>query len=154
MVVRFAKTEELAKWQIVAKDVAQIFGNPNMANDPEFIEYAQRKINQKEAYIAVDDSDEKFYGFIGFSNHFNRITWFGVLKEHRNKGIGSKLLEKAIEELDKTKEIIVETYRKDYEPGKPARHTYEKHGFKETENNLYDHLGNERAKLVITPKDN
>jgi ribosomal protein S18 acetylase RimI-like enzyme len=153
MYIRLAQLEDLIKWQAIAEDVAQIFGNPNMANDPEFIEYAQRKISQKEAYIAVDDFNKTFYGFIGFSKHFNRITWFGVLKEHRNKGIGSKLLEKAIEELDKTKEITVETYRKNYDPGKPARHTYEKHGFKETENNLYDHFGNERAKLVINPQN-
>jgi ribosomal protein S18 acetylase RimI-like enzyme len=152
MVIRLAKPEELVKWKVVAKDVAQIFGNPNMANDPEFIEYAQRKINQKEAYIAVDDFDEIFYGFIGFSKHFNRITWFGVLKEHRNKGIGSKLLEKAINDLDRRKGITVETYRENYEAGKPARYVYKKHGFEEIKNNLYDNLGNERAKLVIYPE--
>jgi GNAT superfamily N-acetyltransferase len=153
MVISLAKPEEIMKWQTVAKDVAEIFGNLNMPNDPEFIEYAKRKISQREAYIAIDEFDKEFYGFIGFSKHFNRITWFGVLKEHRNKGIGSKLLEKAIDELDKTKDITVETYRENYEPGKPARYTYEKHGFKETENDLYDHFGNERAKLVISPKN-
>jgi ribosomal protein S18 acetylase RimI-like enzyme len=151
MIVRFAKEDEVEKWKMVAKDVAEIFGNPVMDTDLEFIDYAQRKIRQKEAIIATDDENEEFYGFVGFSKHYNRITWFGVLEKYRNKGIGSKLLEKAINELDKTKEITVETYRDNYIPGKPARQVYKKFGFKEVESNIVDHLGNERCKLSIMP---
>jgi ribosomal protein S18 acetylase RimI-like enzyme len=151
LVIRFAEENELSKWKIVAKNVAVIFGNPIMDEDPEFIDYAQRKIKQKEAIIATDDENEKFYGFIGFSKHYNRITWFGVLEKYRNMGIGYKLLEKAIDEMDKTKEITVETYRENYVPGEPARHIYKKFGFKETENNLFDNFGNERCKLTKFP---
>jgi ribosomal protein S18 acetylase RimI-like enzyme len=149
MIIRFAEENELEKWKILAKDVAEIFGNPTMDTDPEFIDYAQRKIKQKEALIAVDDTNNEFYGFIGFSKHFNRITWFGVLEKYRNKGIGSKLLEKALNELDKTKEITVETYRENNIPGQPARKVYKKYGFKEIETNLFDSFGNERSKFVI-----
>jgi ribosomal protein S18 acetylase RimI-like enzyme len=152
MIVRFAKENELEKWKKLAKDVAEIFGNPNMDTDIEFIDYAKRKINQKEAFIAVDDMDKEFFGFIGFSKHFNRITWFGVLEKYRNNGIGSKLLEMALKELDKTKEITVETYRENYIPGQPARYIYKKYGFIETENNLFDSFGNERCKLSIIIK--
>jgi len=149
MIIRFAEEDELEKWKIVARNVAEIFGNPTMDTDIEFIDYAQRKIKQKEALIAVDDINNEFYGIIGFSKHFNRITWFGVIDKYRNKGIGSKLLEKALNELDKTKEITVETYRENYIPGQPARHVYIKYGFKEIENNLFDSFGNERCKLSI-----
>ena len=149
MIIRFAEENELEKWKILAKDVAEIFGNPTMDNDPEFIDYAQRKIKQKEALIAVDDKNSEFFGFIGYSKHFNRITWFGVLEKYRNKGVGSKLLEKALNELDKTKEITVETYRENYIPGQPARYVYKKYGFMEIEHNLFDNLGNERCKLSI-----
>jgi ribosomal protein S18 acetylase RimI-like enzyme len=120
-----------------------------MDTDTEFIDYAKRKIEQKESLIAVDDMDKEFFGFIGFSRHFNRITWFGVLEKYRNKGIGSKLLEMALKELDKTKEITVETYRENFIPGQPARYVYKKYGFIETENNLFDSFGNERCKLSI-----
>jgi len=41
---------------------------------------------------------------------------------YRNKGIGTKLLEMALNEMDNTKEITVETYRENYIPGQPARH--------------------------------
>ncbi len=147
MKIRFADENELEKWQKVAKDVAEIFGNPLMAEDPEYITYAQRKIYQKEALIAVDENNEVFYGFIGFSKHFNRITWLGVFEKDRNKGIGSQLLEKAMWELDQTKEITVETFRENYRLGKPARHVYKKIGFKEVEGHLFDSFGNERCRL-------
>ena len=152
MIIRFAEKNELEKWKAIAKDVAEIFGNPTMDTDPEFIDYAQRKIKQKEALIAVDDMDKEYFGVVGFSRHFNRITWFGVLEKYRNKGIGSKLLETALKELDKTKEITVETYRENYILGHPARYVYNKYGFKEIENNLFDSFGNERCKLSIIAK--
>ena len=149
MIIRFAEDNELEIWKNLAKDVAEIFGNPKIDTDPEFIDYAQRKILQKEALIAVDDLNKEFYGIIGFSRKFNRITWFGVFERYRGKGIGSKLLERALNELDKTKEITVETYRENYILGQPARKVYQKYGFKETDTNLFDSFGNERSKFVI-----
>jgi len=149
MIIRFAEDNELEIWKNLAKDVAEIFGNPKMDTDPEFLDYAQRKILQKEALIAVDDLNKEFYGIIGFSRKFNRITWFGVFEKFRGKGIGSKLLERALNELDKTKKITVETYRENYILGQPARKVYQKYGFKETDTNLFDSFGNERSKFVI-----
>ena len=149
MTIRFANENELEKWIIIAKDVAEIFGHPTMDTDPEFLDYAKRKIKQNEALIAVDELNNEFYGIIGFSRNYNRITWFGVLEKYRNKGIGSQLLEKALNELDKTKEITVETYRENYIPGHSARNIYKKYGFKELETNLFDNFGNERSKFVI-----
>ena len=149
MLVRLAEIKDLCDWRAVANDVAEIFGNPVMADDPEFLDYAERKIVQKEAFAATDNETGKCVGFIGISRHFNRITWLGVLEEYRNQGIGSKLLKTALEELDFSKEITVETYRENYLLGQPARHVYMKHGFIEIDNTLFDHLGNERCKLAI-----
>lgn len=151
MFIRLAGTEDFFDWKIVAENVADIFGNPIMANGPEFIDYAERKIKQGEAIAAVDNETGKCVGFIGFSRHHNRITWFGVIEDCRNKGVGSKLLQAALDELDFSKEITVETYKDDYTLGKPARHVYMKHGFVEVDNTLSDHLGNERSKLAISP---
>ena len=150
MCVRLAETNDLSDWRIVANDVAEIFGNPVMADDPEFLDYAERKMAQKEVFTAIDSRTGKCIGFIGLSRHFNRITWFGVLNEYRNQGIGSKLLKTALNELDSSKEITVETYRENYSLGQPARHVYMKHGFIEIDNTLFDHLGNERCRLAIS----
>jgi len=151
MFIRLAETQDTDDWKIVAENVADIFGNPIMAKDPEFIEYMRSKIDQKGAITMVDEQTGKCIGFIGISYHFNRITWFGVLESHRNKGVGSQLLQTALDRLDTSKEITVETYRDDYLPGLPARHVYIKHGFMEIDNTLFDHLGNERCKLAIFP---
>jgi len=151
MLIRLAEPNDLADWKIVAENVAVIFGNPIMASDPEFIEYAQSKIRQNGAITAVDEKTGQCVGFIGFSYHYNRVTWFGVLESFRNQGAGSKLLQTALSRLDSSKEITVETYREDYIPGLPARHVYIKHGFLEIDNTLFDHLGNERCKLVKYP---
>jgi len=151
MFIRLAETDDLNDWKAVAADVAIIFGNPAMASDPEFIAYAQSKIAQQGALAAVDEKTGKCIGFVGFSYHYNRITWFGVLETYRNHGAGSKLLQSALNKLDASKEITVETYRNDYAAGLPARHVYMKHGFKEVDNTLFDHLGNERSKLMLYP---
>ena len=153
MTIRLAESADMEDWRVVAGNVAEIFGNPIMADDPEFIDYAQRKIQQGEAIAVGDDESGRCVGFIGFSRHFNRITWFGVLEAHRNRGLGSALLRRALDELDASKAITVETYRDDYPPGQSARHVYEKHGFELVDNALYDHLGNERCKLS-RPKTN
>ena len=150
--IRAATISDLPAWRTIAGDVAEIFGNPIMADDPEFIDYAKRKIQQEEALVAVDENNTECLGFIGFSRHYNRITWFGVLQKYRNKGIGSKLLKEALNKMDCSKEITVDTYRENYLQGQPARHVYFKYGFIETDKELHDHLGNERSKLTIIPK--
>ncbi|MDR2931709.1 MAG: GNAT family N-acetyltransferase [Oscillospiraceae bacterium] len=149
MLIRNAQLGDFGGWIWVASDVADIFGNPTMANDLEFIDYAERKIRQNEAITAFDETAGKCVGFIGFPRHYSRITWFGVLEAYRNQGIGSDLLKTALCKLYHSVGITVETYRENYIPGLPARHVYLKHGFKEIDNTLFDGFGNERCKLVL-----
>jgi len=151
MFIRLAETKDTDDWRIVAENVASIFGHPTMAKDPAFIEYMQNKIEQRGAITAVDAQTGTCIGLIGISYHFNRISWFGVLESHRNKGVGSQLLQSALDRLDTSKEITVDTYRNDYLPGLPARHVYMKHGFTEIDNTLFDNLGNERCRLSVSP---
>ena len=151
MIIRFAEESDFIAWQTVAADVADIFGNPQMATDPDFIDYAKRKIKQREALTACDEGGD-CVGFIGFSRTYGRITWLGVLSDFRNRGGGGLLLSAALAELDRTKEITVETYRDSFPEGRPARRVYLRHGFVETETDLFDHLGNERCKMVLPPQ--
>jgi len=150
MFVRLAEIKDLNEWKTVANDVAEIFGNPKMADDPEFIEYAERKLAQKEVFTAINKVGTCI-GFIGFSRNFNRITWFGILESYRNQGVGSKLLKCALNELDAPKEITVETFRDNNMFGKPALNFYLKHGFVLIDHAIFDNLGNERCKLAILP---
>lgn len=151
MLIRWATQSDKASWIELAKNVAHIFGNINMPNDRDFHEYMNGKLSKYEALIAVDRMTNECLGIIGFSRTYNRITWFGVFEKHRRKGIGSKLLKCALNQLDNSKEITVETYREDYELGIPARNVYHENGFVDVDNNIFDHLGNPRCKMVIKP---
>lgn len=153
MLIRWANKSDKSDWILLAKNVAHIFGNLNMPTDRDFHEYMDGKLSKYEALIAVDRMTKDCLGIIGFSRTYNRITWFGVFEKHRRKGIGSKILKCALNQLDSSKEITVETYRDDYELGAPARNAYHKNGFVDVDNTLFDHLGNPRCKMVIVPID-
>ncbi|MBC8080729.1 MAG: GNAT family N-acetyltransferase [Gorillibacterium sp.] len=153
MLIRHVTFEDVRNWLELAADVAEVFRAPDMANDREFHEYMQAKINKYEAFMAVDYVSNRCMGIIGFSKNDNRITWFGVFEKHRNKGVGSKLLKCALNQLDWKKEITVETYSDDYMPGVPAKHVYRKFGFEDIDTSLTDKLGNPIWQMAIGPSN-
>ena len=122
-----------------------------MAKDKDFHDYMNSKISKYEALIAVDRMSEKCLGVVGFSRKYNRITWFGVFEQYRNRGIGKRLLSTALRQLDNEKAITVETYRDNYTEGLPARTVYHKMGFVNVDNTIFDHLGNQRCKMEKAP---
>jgi GNAT superfamily N-acetyltransferase len=61
--------------------------------------------------------------------HCNRISWFAVFEKYRCRGVGSTLLEYAINELGNDKVIEVTTFQESYSEGIPARRAYQKFGF-------------------------
>lgn len=149
MLIRPATIEDIHHWLILAEEVGPIFRAPQMAEDKEFHEYMKAKISKAEAFLAEDYMTKRCLGIIGFSKNFNRITWFGVFEEHRNKGVGSKLLKCALNQLDWNKEITVETYPEEYKPGAPAKHIYRKFGFKDSGEASFDRLGNVIIKMIL-----
>ncbi len=153
MLIRWATSKDKPAWIQLADNVADIFGNSSMATDKDFHEYMDSKLSKYEALIAMDRQSESCLGIIGFSRTHNRITWFGVFEENRGRGIGSRLLSTALRQLDNTKDITVETYRSDYPPGLPARAVYQKLGFVQVDNTIFDHLGNPRCKMTIKATD-
>lgn len=151
MLIRWAKKEDKTAWIQLSDNVAQIFGNPTMSTDNDFIHYMDRKLSKFEALIAIDRMSGSCLGIIGFSRTYNHITWFGVFEQYRNKGIGTRLLSTALRQLDNTTAITVETYRDDYLPGLPARAVYHKLGFIDVDNTIFDHLGNPLCKMLMPP---
>lgn len=151
MLIRHVTFEDVSKWLELAEDVALVFRAPNMASDPEFHDYMQAKISKFEALMALDYISGQCMGIIGFSKNYNRITWFGVFEKYRNKGVGTKLLECALNQLDRNKEITVETYPDEYISGAPAKHVYRKFGFVDMDSSLFDKLGNPIWKMAIKP---
>ena len=150
MLIRWAATEDTAQWRHLANTVANLFDSPDMANDPRFLAYLDTKINKHEALVAIDRISGELLGAIGFSRTNNRISWFAVSEKHRRRGIGKRLLQTALRQLDRTKEITVETFHAACLPGLPARALYQSVGFTETEA-YHDENGNPRCKMSLAP---
>ena len=151
MLIRWATLEDKPSWIRLADNVANIFGHPTMSTDKDFHEYINGKLSKYEALIAIDRMSGNCLGVIGFSRTHNRITWFGVFELYRGKGIGTRLLSTALRQLDTSKEITVEAYRDDYPAGLAARAVYHKAGFVDIDNMIFDHLGNPRCKMRLSP---
>lgn len=71
------------------------------------------------------------------------------MKLVRRCGIASMLMDEALRNLDKTKEISVSTFRADDEKGLAPRALYEKYGFVEDE--LVEEMGYPNQKYILHP---
>ena len=78
-------------------------------------------------------NEEKVIGVLLFSKKHNMICCLAVAPEYRKNGIASALLEKALSELDRSKDITVSTFRENDEKGTVPRGLYKKFGFSEGE---------------------
>lgn len=152
MLIRWAKTEDIDQWRRLADTVANLFDSPDMANDPQFLAYIDAKIAKHEALVAVERTSGELLGAIGFSRTNNRISWFAVFERHRRRGIGKRLLQTALRQLDRTKEITVETFHSECLPGLPARALYQSAGFAEKEV-YHDENGNPRCRMSLAPDE-
>ena len=137
MLIRWVTETDFPTWIELATEVSPIFQHPaDMGVDPEFVAYIKSKTGKNEAFTAVDDISGDNMGFIGFSRTNNRISWFAVFEKYRGKGAGIQLLKAAVEQLNHTRSITVDTYAEGYIPGIPAKNLYRKFGFVETNSNV------------------
>ena len=80
--------------------------------------------------LCVKDA-EKVVGVLLLSKKHNMICCLAVAPEYRRKGIASALLEKALAELDSSRDITVTTFRDNDEKGIAPRALYKRFGFAE-----------------------
>ena len=88
-------------------------------------------------------------GVLLFSRSNNMICCLAVDPEHRKQGIASILLRKALNELDRSREITVSTFRENDEKGIAPRALYRKFGFQEGE--LTEEFGYPNQVFVLHP---
>jgi ribosomal protein S18 acetylase RimI-like enzyme len=146
MLVRFATIQDKPEWVKLAGTVAELFNSPNMAEDETFHLYMDSKINKSEALAAIDTMSGTCLGMIGFSRTNHRISWFAVQPDQRGKGIGKRLLDTALRQIDQTKDVTVITFTADHEGGQAARTVYQKAGFIDT-GVFEDEQGNKRCTM-------
>lgn len=75
--------------------------------------------------------DDKVVGVLLISKKHNMICCLAVAPEYRRNGIASLLLQKALAELDSSRDINVTTFRDNDEKGIAPRALYKKFGFVE-----------------------
>ncbi len=148
MEVLFGKPSDIEQWMNLVKIVRSNF--PGLETDKSIEEHSRtvlKFMDKKQALCTKYGND--ITGVILFSRSRNMICCLAVSAEHRRQGIGSALLEKALDELDRSREISVSTFREDDEKGTAPRALYKKFGFKEAE--LIEEFGYPNQKFVLYP---
>lgn len=141
MLIRAVTKNDIQTWLALAHESDEIVDKliPDIAIFYEgFDDYMTAKIRQNEAFMAEDRMLKHCLGIVGFSQKNNRITFLQVAKDSDFKKIGSKLIEIALNQLDKTKEISVNVLKSDAEPIKQEHKLYISLGFIEYDNTIFE----------------
>jgi ribosomal protein S18 acetylase RimI-like enzyme len=125
--IRSLKENDITQWKIIIREVEPLFGP--MLSDPGFIPAISEAIISNMVFGYEDDETHQIIGAIVINRDSNNIEWLAVSNRQKQNGIGSKLLERALSELDKNQNIYVQTFSQEVEAGIAARKLYEKYGF-------------------------
>lgn len=148
MEVLLGKPSDIENWMKLVKSVSWNF--PGLETDESIEEHSRTvlKFMGKDQALCVKCGSD-IAGVILFSRKHNMICCMAVATEYRRQGIGHALLEKALGELDRSREISVSTFREDDEKGIAPRALYKKFGFKEAE--LIEEFGYPNQRFVLYP---
>ena len=147
--VLFGMPSDIESWMVLVNQVSWNFpGLETQEKIEEHKETVLRFMSKKQA-LCMKDGDE-VVGVILFSRKHNMICCLAVSPQYRRYGIASKLLEKALGELNPNMDISVSTFREDDEKGVAPRALYKKFGFVEDE--LIEEYGYPNQKFIIRGK--
>ncbi len=108
------------------------------------------KFMGKKQAICVKEGNE-IAGVMLFSRGHNMICCLAVSPAYRRRGVASLLMDEALRNLDRTKEITVTTFRANDEKGTAPRALYEKYGF--LEDTLVEEMSYPNQKYILYPAD-
>jgi predicted GNAT family N-acyltransferase len=103
-----------------------------------FDEYMNSKIKHHEAFMAVDIELNRSLGIVAFSQKHNRISFIGISKDADFQEVGGKLMEVALDNLDKSKEITANVLDSGTGIFLKERSLYESFGFEKTPNKVIE----------------
>ena len=132
MEVVFGDSLMIDSWMRLVREVRWNF--PGLETEESLQAHRQtvlKFVNKKQALCIMEG--KTVVGVLLFSRSRNMICCLAVAPCHRKQGIASLLLKKALEELDRNKEITVSTFRENDEKGVAPRALYKKFGFQEGE---------------------
>ena len=132
MEVKYGTVLEIESWMELVQQVRLNF--PGLETEPALEDHRKtvlRFMGENRALCVKNEG--KVIGVLLFSKKHNMICCLAVAPEYRKNGIASALLEKALSELDRSKDITVTTFRENDEKGTAPRGLYKKFGFSEGE---------------------
>ena len=148
MQVQFGKNTDIDKWMKLVEEISWNFpGLETKEKIDEHRETVLRFISKEQALCVKDDVE--VIGVLLFSKGHNMICCLGVSPKYRRQGIASMLLSKALDQLDRTKDITVSTFREEDEKGIAPRELYRRFGFEEDE--LIEEFGYPNQKFILHP---
>lgn len=144
--LKYGEPEDIDTWMELVSEVHQSF--PGLETEDKIAEHRNtvlKFMSRKEA-ICVK-YDDKIAGVILFSKKHNMICCLAVSPKHRRKGIASMLIEEALKNLNREKDITVSTFRENDPKGIAPRALYKKFGFEEGE--LIEEFGYPNQKFIL-----
>ena len=130
MKVKYGTSLDIESWMQLVQHVRWNFpGLETAAALDDHRKTVLRFMSENRA-LCVKDA-EKVVGVLLLSKKHNMICCLAVAPEYRRNGIASALLEKALAELDSSRDITVTTFRDNDEKGIAPRALYKRFGFAE-----------------------
>lgn len=140
--------EDMDKWMSLVSQVRS--GFPGLETQEKLSEHraAVLKFMRNRQAVCVKEEKE-IVGVMLFSRGHNSICCLAVAPAYRRRGIAAMLMDEALANLDRTKDITVSTFRADDEKGLAPRALYEKYGFVADE--LTEEFDYPNQKFVLPP---
>lgn len=146
--VEWGKCNEIDEWMKLVEEIS--WNYPGLETKEKLDEHKETVLRfMDETRALCVKNGKEITGVLLFSREHNMICCLGVSPEYRRRGIAAKLIEKAINELDQNKDIIVTTFREKDEKGIAPRALYEKFGFIADE--YIEEFGYPNQKFVLHP---
>ena len=144
----FGDSSSIDSWMQLIKKVSWNF--PGLETEESIEEHRQTvlKFMDKKQALCIR-SRETVVGVLLFSRSRNMICCLAVDPAHRKQGLASVLLRKALDELDRSKDITVSTFRENDDKGIAPRALYKKFGFQEGE--MTEEFGYPNQIFVLHP---
>ena len=145
--VIYGQEADLTSWMELVNHVSWNF--PGLETSEAIKEHADTVLHfmKKQQAICVKDGD-KVVGVLLFSRTHNMICCLAVSPDYRRKHIGASMLEEALLQLDRTRDISVSTFREEDPKGVAPRALYRKFGFVEDE--LIEEFGYPNQRFVLS----
>ena len=148
MRVEYGKPQDIDAWMALVDEVRWNF--PGLETQEKLDEHKTTvlKFMSKRQAICVEEGN-KITGVMLFSRGHNMICCLAVSPAYRRRHAASLLMEEALRNLDRTREISVSTFRAEDEKGTAPRAFYEKFGF--VEDALTEEMDYPNQKYVLHP---